>query len=363
MKRLGNPALSPDGRFAIVPVSEPAYDDARKSSDLWLVATDGSAPPRRLTFSTASESNPAWSPDSRRIAFAAKREGQDETQIYVLDIARGGEAERVTEVGDRREPAAVAARRRSDPVRQHDFSRRRGRRGEPAAARGAQGAQVQRPRLRRLPDPPLGSLARRAAPDTDAADARARRAAPVDLLAGTELAKNPGFGGNLDNEGETAGRRLVAGRQRNRVHRDDRARPGRARRRPAVAVRDPRRRRRAAPAHRRRRQLFEARLRAGRLGALRAPAAANAFRLQRRTPGALRLGEHDAAAGRIRFPPLGRRFRGDARWRAHLPAGGRRRPRPAVRRARHRWRGAGGRQARSWLAGGAPGRRRRATRP
>ena len=98
MKRLGNPALSPDGRFAILPVTEPAYDDAKKSSDLWLVATDGSAAPRRLTFSTGSESNPAWSPDSRRIAFAAKRDGQDETQIYVLDIGRGGEAERVTDL-------------------------------------------------------------------------------------------------------------------------------------------------------------------------------------------------------------------------------------------------------------------------
>ncbi|MEX2149197.1 MAG: S9 family peptidase [Steroidobacteraceae bacterium] len=98
MKRVGRPALSPDGRHIVVPVTEPAYDEAKKSSDLWLFPADGSAPPRRLTFSTTAESNPAWSPDSRRIAFAARREGMDESQIYVLDIAAGGEAGRVTNV-------------------------------------------------------------------------------------------------------------------------------------------------------------------------------------------------------------------------------------------------------------------------
>jgi dipeptidyl aminopeptidase/acylaminoacyl peptidase len=98
MKRVGRPALSPDGRLIVVPVTEPAYDEAKKSSDLWLIPADGNAPPRRLTFSTTAESNPAWSPDSRRIAFAARREGMDESQIFVLDIAAGGEAERVTNV-------------------------------------------------------------------------------------------------------------------------------------------------------------------------------------------------------------------------------------------------------------------------
>ena len=98
MKRVGAPALSPDGRLVVVAVAEPAYDDIAKASDLWLVPADGSAPPRRLTFSTGTESNPAWSPDSRRLAFTAKRDGQDEPQVYVLDIAGGGEAERVTKI-------------------------------------------------------------------------------------------------------------------------------------------------------------------------------------------------------------------------------------------------------------------------
>ena len=36
---------------------------------------------------------PFWSPDSRRIAFSTKREGDDVAQIYILDLA-GGEARR-----------------------------------------------------------------------------------------------------------------------------------------------------------------------------------------------------------------------------------------------------------------------------
>ena len=41
MKRVGAPAVSPDGRWAVVSVTEPAYDAALQASDLWLVSTDG----------------------------------------------------------------------------------------------------------------------------------------------------------------------------------------------------------------------------------------------------------------------------------------------------------------------------------
>src|SRR5688572_22862360 len=97
MKRVGEPALSPDGRLVVVQVSEPAYDEKDKSSDLWLVPADGSAPPRQITHSASAESGVAWSADSRRIAFSAKREDQEESQVFVLDIAGGGEAQPVTD--------------------------------------------------------------------------------------------------------------------------------------------------------------------------------------------------------------------------------------------------------------------------
>ena len=97
MERVGAPDVSPDGRWVVFSVTKPAYDEKDQWSDLWLAPADGSAKPRQITSSKASESGAVWAPDSRRIAFTAKREGDDQNQVYVIDIS-GGEAQRVTSV-------------------------------------------------------------------------------------------------------------------------------------------------------------------------------------------------------------------------------------------------------------------------
>ena len=97
MKRVGAPAISPDGKWVVYQLTEPSYDEKEQVSDLWIVSSDGSAKPRKLTGTKAGESGVAWAPDSRRIAFSAKRDGDEQSQIYVLDIT-GGEAQRVTNV-------------------------------------------------------------------------------------------------------------------------------------------------------------------------------------------------------------------------------------------------------------------------
>src|SRR3984893_14895924 len=98
MKRVLAPVPSPDGKWVVFSVVDPAYDEKDQWSDLWIVPADGSAKPRRLTYSKSSESDVAWSPDSRRIAFSAKREGDDANEIYLLDVSGGGEAQRVTSI-------------------------------------------------------------------------------------------------------------------------------------------------------------------------------------------------------------------------------------------------------------------------
>jgi len=98
MKRVGAPAVSPDGKWVVFSVVEPSYETDKTVSDLWLVPTDGLKPPRRLTNTKAPEDDVAWSPDSAAIAFSTKREGDDAEQIYVLNLAEGGEARRLTDI-------------------------------------------------------------------------------------------------------------------------------------------------------------------------------------------------------------------------------------------------------------------------
>lgn len=95
MKRVGAPVPSPDGKWVIFSVLEPSYVEADQVSDLWIVPGDGSAKPRRLTSTKGGESGATWSPDGKRIAFSARREGDEVPQIYILNI-EGGEAMRVT---------------------------------------------------------------------------------------------------------------------------------------------------------------------------------------------------------------------------------------------------------------------------
>jgi len=95
MRRLGTPVTSPDGEWAVVAVTEPAYKEEETVSDLWLVAVDGKSEPRRLTATKDAEDGVEWSPDGTRIAFSAKR-GEDASQIYVMDMTMPGEAQKIT---------------------------------------------------------------------------------------------------------------------------------------------------------------------------------------------------------------------------------------------------------------------------
>jgi dipeptidyl aminopeptidase/acylaminoacyl peptidase len=102
IQRLGEPALSPDGRQAVVPVTRFDVEADTSTTDLWLVPTDGGEA-RRLTTGSATGGRPAWSPDGKYVAFVAQRGDDQQNQLYLLP-ADGGEARRVTEV-----PTGVAS--------------------------------------------------------------------------------------------------------------------------------------------------------------------------------------------------------------------------------------------------------------
>ncbi len=96
MKRLGSPALSPDGKTVVFTVQEWSVDKNKSTANLWLVDTTG-GPPRRLTTAAVSDGAPVWSPDGTRIAFTSKR-GEDEAgSLYVMRLD-GGEPEKIIEL-------------------------------------------------------------------------------------------------------------------------------------------------------------------------------------------------------------------------------------------------------------------------
>jgi len=97
MKRVGAPVPSPDGKWVVFSVTNPAYDEKEQSSDLWIAATDGSSA-HQITSTKASESDVAWSSDSKKIAFVTKRADDEASQVYALDVTQPGEAIRLTSI-------------------------------------------------------------------------------------------------------------------------------------------------------------------------------------------------------------------------------------------------------------------------
>ncbi len=96
MKRLGAPALSPDGKTVVFTVQEWSVEKNKSTANLWLVDVAGGTP-RRLTTAQANDAAPAWSPDGKRIAFVSKRGDDEAASLYVIPVD-GGEAEPILDL-------------------------------------------------------------------------------------------------------------------------------------------------------------------------------------------------------------------------------------------------------------------------
>ena len=95
-KRVAEPQISPDGKRVAYQVTTVDLDGNKTSTALWVADTDGRTPPRAVTNSGKRDAHPRWSPDGTRILFESNRSGAQ--QLYVLDLAAGGEAKQITTI-------------------------------------------------------------------------------------------------------------------------------------------------------------------------------------------------------------------------------------------------------------------------
>ena len=91
LHRVGDPKISPDGKWVAYAVSTPDMNANRNASNVWIVSTSGGTP-MQLTQS-GHDSAPEWSPDAKTLVFLSSREGN--SQVYLLSMD-GGEAHAVT---------------------------------------------------------------------------------------------------------------------------------------------------------------------------------------------------------------------------------------------------------------------------
>lgn len=93
LRFVGDVAISPEGSQIACTVTRADGEANRNRTSIWIAPVHGGEA-RQVTSGEKKDTNPAWSPDGKKIAFASDR--GEKGQIFVLDIVGGGEARQLT---------------------------------------------------------------------------------------------------------------------------------------------------------------------------------------------------------------------------------------------------------------------------
>jgi len=102
MKSVSNPRVSPDGRLVVYELQKANWEDNAFERELWIANT-ATNDRYQLTSSKKNNSDAAWSPDGKWVAFLSDRPGQlagspeGKRQLYII-APDGGEARQITKM-------------------------------------------------------------------------------------------------------------------------------------------------------------------------------------------------------------------------------------------------------------------------
>ena len=91
-----DPRISPDGRHVVYVRRFFDVMTDRARSNLWIVATDGSEH-RPLTTGNENDSQPRWSPDGERLAYASSSDGTSQLYVRWMDTGQTAKITNLTE--------------------------------------------------------------------------------------------------------------------------------------------------------------------------------------------------------------------------------------------------------------------------
>jgi dipeptidyl aminopeptidase/acylaminoacyl peptidase len=93
--RVSDPQVSPDGKQVVFTRTTTALETGRRTTTIWSVPSDGSAPPREIISGEKSDNTPRFTPDGKHFAFISNRNGSP--QVFIAD-SNGAGVKQVTKL-------------------------------------------------------------------------------------------------------------------------------------------------------------------------------------------------------------------------------------------------------------------------